>query len=220
MSAVPLAGLSAAGGWRYDDAARADKLVASLRRHGQLRPLVIGTLPDGTRQVVDGRRLLAAMLALGWTEALAIDVGPLDGPAAAVQLALALECGFEIDYARLALAVADLLSAGVTATELSMRSPFTAERIGYLGKLARFDWSQFDEATDRSPMLEWATDADEAAAQEPDPVVAVPAEVTAAELAREAEAVAPDAPAEVVAANIREHRRRNARPGQMLLDLK
>ncbi len=37
------------------------KMQASLKRHGQFRPVLCVTPPDGTTVVVDGRRLLAAM---------------------------------------------------------------------------------------------------------------------------------------------------------------
>lgn len=152
---VALKDLAQAGpGWRHDDPVMALKLEASVRRHGQLRPLVVGTLPDGRLALLDGRRLAAAMRECGYGVAMAVDVGPVDA-ARATALALALEVAFDTDYARLAVDVAALLDGGATPEAVSACSPFDAERVRYFGTLARFDWSQFKPVESGQSEIAW-----------------------------------------------------------------
>lgn len=142
---VELSTLAVDAGWRYDEPVLVEKMATSLRRHGQLRAIVVWAAPDGTTRVADGRLLLRAMLALGWTRAMVADVGDV-GAEAARRLALDLELRAETDYAALAQAVAGMLEAGATAAQLAAASPFTAERLGYMPTLATFDWGQYAEA--------------------------------------------------------------------------
>jgi hypothetical protein len=125
-------------GWHYDDPVLLEKLATSLRRHGQLRALVVRTGLDGACEVVDGRRLLQAMLALGWERCWVADIGVVDRYASQ-QLALDLELHFDVDYVKLALAVAGLL-----------------ERIGHFATLAVFDWKQFSDAPEGQGALDWS----------------------------------------------------------------
>lgn len=144
-------------GWTYDDEATSLKLLASVRRLGQIRPILTRRIADGTRVIVDGRRLARALRDAGETTAWAVDLGRISD-AEAVKAALSVEIRHETDYARLALAVAGLLDAGATAAELSSAGPFTAERIGYFGVLSKFDWSQFAEKTDGQSVIDWDSD--------------------------------------------------------------
>lgn len=176
---VPLAEIGAGDpGWRYDDAMLLEKLATSLRRHGQLRPVVTCRTPAGERVVVDGRKLLRAMRDLGWSEAMVVDLGTLDAHTAR-RVALDLELRFETDYAAVSQAVAGLLEQDVTAESLAQASPFTAERIGYFAKLATFDWSQFSGKPEGQTALDWGGLAETGppaaleAAREADPELAV-----------------------------------------------
>lgn len=141
-------------GWHYDDSSVAEKLMTSLRRHGQLRAVVARTAADGALEVVDGRRLLRCMAALGLTACMVADLGAVDVEAAK-RLALDLELRHEVDYARLAMEVALLLESGVSADSLASAAPFSTERIGYFGQLARFDWSQFSDVPEGQGALSW-----------------------------------------------------------------
>lgn len=153
---VPLETLVVAdGGWRYDDPVMAEKLRTSLRRHGQLRAVVVRTLPDGRHEVVDGRRLVAAMRDLRLTDVAVADVGAIDTEAAQ-RMAFDLDLRFETDYARLALAVAALVAAGATPEALAATSVLDAERLGHMADLAvGFDWSQFSSAPQGQGSLMW-----------------------------------------------------------------
>src|SRR5690606_31630494 len=96
--------LPAPGGWRFGAPEVVAKLAASLTAHGQLRPLLARAAPDGSRQVIEGRLLLAAMRELDWNEALVVDVGAI-ADAAVVQLGLSLDLHGETDHAALAGAI-------------------------------------------------------------------------------------------------------------------
>lgn len=144
----PLATLQADPGWHYDDPVLIEKMAAGLRRHGQLRGLVVRTDLEGVRRVVDGRKQLQAMRLLGWETAWTVDVGILDDEASG-RMALDLELKAEVDYARLAVAVAWLVDdKGAAPESLASASPFTAARISQLRDLASFDWDQFTKAAD------------------------------------------------------------------------
>ena len=142
--------------WNYDDAEAALKLQASLKRHGQIRPVLCVTPADGSTVVVDGRRLIAAMLALKWTRCMACDVGEAEAADIAA-LRLACELRFRTDYAKLSQAVHGFMQAGATVDRLASAGPFTVERIGYFNTLAVFDWSQFSEAaaSDGQHVMDW-----------------------------------------------------------------
>ncbi|MES2341672.1 MAG: ParB N-terminal domain-containing protein [Pseudomonadota bacterium] len=143
-----ISSLQADPGWHYDDPVVIEKLAAGLRRHGQLSGLVVRTDLDGARRVVDGRKRLQAMRLLGWAEAWTVDVGTLDDEAAG-RMALDLELRAEVDYARLAVAVAWLVDdKGAAPESLASAAPFTADRIAQLRGLASFDWGQFAKAAD------------------------------------------------------------------------
>ncbi len=139
---MDLKDLTVRAGWRYDDQAAAMRLAASVRKHGQLRALVVRTAPTGDKEVIRGRRVLAAMTTVGLDKAWVVDLGALsDAESALVELSM--EIGFEVDYAQLALAVTRLLS-DMSPDEVSGLSPFSAERIGYFKQLSTFDWSMYD----------------------------------------------------------------------------
>lgn len=142
-------------GWHYDDNATITKLAASVQRHGQLRPLVVrGVLEDDSMcTLVEGHKLLGALLALGTTEAMAVHLGEIDADAA-LRVALALELDFETDYARMVQAVSGLLARGVSVADLAAGSPFDSERLSHFATLSTLDWSQFG-ADSSQARLDW-----------------------------------------------------------------
>lgn len=155
-------------GWRFDDPVLLEKLKTSLRRHGQVRPVVVRRTPRDTVAVVDGRKLLAAMASLGWPSCMVADIGVVDDESAA-RMALDLDLFFPTDYAKLTAAVAQMLEAGATPDSLAAASSFSAERIGYMRTIATFDWSQFRDAPEGQTALAW-----DGAEELPLPVVPAP----------------------------------------------
>lgn len=139
---MELGRLDIGGGWTYDDEVMAAKLGTSLRRHGQLRPVLVRETADGTVAVVSGRRLVLAMREAGMPKCRVTHLGVVSHEDAQ-RIALSLELHFETDYAKLARAVADLLQEGDTLDALASAAPFTSERLAHMRTLTTFDWSAF-----------------------------------------------------------------------------
>lgn len=165
--------------WHHDDALLLEKLANSLERHGQLAPVVVRDTDDG-HEVVDGRRRLVALRALGHKHVLALSVGRL-WRSDAVRLALDLELRSEIDYVRLAWQVSDLAAEADDPDAfpglLAATAPWDAERIGYFVQLAHWDWSIYSEGSTDQAGFAW--DAPDGPAEPPAASLAlsVPAEV-------------------------------------------
>jgi hypothetical protein len=119
--------------WHVCSADLFERLKISLITFGQLRPLVVyGSV------VYDGRKLLRVMRELGQREAYAIVCG--EEPQPFLQLATDLSC--EIDYAKLAYEVSQLLK-NFPAADIAKFSRWSQLRIQQFGVLATFDWGQF-----------------------------------------------------------------------------
>jgi hypothetical protein len=136
------------GGWHYDDGdipsksePRMPKLITSIRRFGQMHPVLVRTAPDGRTVVIDGRKRLAALRAIGATTVRVRHAGTLSD-AEAAEMQLAAELGFRTDYAAVAYAVGQLMKAGATPEALSEISPFDAERARFLGESMIHTWQE------------------------------------------------------------------------------
>lgn len=171
---VPLDGLpDTDDGWTYADAETSLKLQASLRRHGQMGAAPVIATVDGALRVLDGRRLIAAMRALGWQTGTVCDLGEVSAEDAAIA-AVSAELRFETDYARLSQAVHRMHVAGVTLDRIASAGPWSAERVGHLDTLATFDWSQFAEVDDGQSTMDWDAEEVAAAPVTPEPVTGLP----------------------------------------------
>jgi hypothetical protein len=151
------------------DLATALKLQASLRRYGQLRPVLVRRSAGGALAVVEGRGVVEALRALGREHVWVLDVGQLSDADAGL-LAAATLVGFDVDYAAVAALMAGLQDLGATAETLSSATPFTPERIRHFATLVKFDWSQF-RPDDRHPRIDWES---EVALEEPAETALVP----------------------------------------------
>ena len=211
---VDMAGLMAPpDGWHHRDDVTQLRLQASVRRYGQLRPLLVRTAADGARMVVDGRELLVALRAVGMASAWVVDVGPVSDTEAR-RLMLALELSFDVDYARLAAAVAAMLRDGLTPDELASAGPWTAERLSYMDTLTRFDWSVFAARGDGQSAMDW----DEAPDAEPPVAEQPPSPETMAEVEHALEHAAPGEVVAAVRAVAARRRRRERAEAPSLFD--
>jgi hypothetical protein len=152
---VPVDCVSAAGLSRPDKVlgyvSVADKFSESVRRYGQLRPIVVARQADGTLSFIDGFYLLQQLKGQGVTEVDVIEVDVADEAEARV-LQLATLTEFDIDYCNLALATKDLLDAGHTPEALASIAPFSAVRFQHLASVANFDWSRFTRDPSAPPV--------------------------------------------------------------------
>jgi hypothetical protein len=153
---VAIAELVSEGGWHEDDEVQMAKLVSSIRRFGQMHPLLVRTAPDGRTLLVDGRRRLAALRAIGATLARVRHLGPISD-AEATEIQLSAELLFVIDYTVLSRQVAKVVKDGhATADGLAVIGPYDAERIAHFVTLSTFDWRRFDPEPGTEPATDTA----------------------------------------------------------------
>ena len=127
-------------GWRVGNAEGTTKLSASLKRFGQVLPLLVRQVGDQF-ELVDGRRRLEFLDGEVWVH----DLGPITKEAA-IKQALALEVAGDVDYVKLAECVVSLKD-DPDFRSLPAFTPWSGERIDYFAALLNFDWSQYDEVT-------------------------------------------------------------------------
>jgi hypothetical protein len=147
ISCLKVSDIAAPEGWKQEDPVLEEKLVTSIRRYGLLRPVLVRRLADGTHEVVDGRKTLAAAREAGLDEVQAIDLGEID-ETEADRVAIAMGLRFRTDYPNLSVVLARLIAGGETPETLATFCRYDAERIGHMDTLTRFDWSQFKSKTD------------------------------------------------------------------------
>lgn len=147
LRTVPIDSLQADGrGWHYDDGVEHAKLLGSIRRFGQLRPVVVCTVA-GELRIVDGHRVLAALREAGASEVRVADLGERTAKDLAVSRLACLLQG-EVDYATVVRDVGRLIASGeATAAELSAVGPFRKERLELFPSLLSFDFAQFSKPT-------------------------------------------------------------------------
>ena len=132
-------------GLRYtDDVHFEPRISASLKRFGQMLPLVVRQVDDDKYEIVDGRRRWEAMEALPGDDIWVFNIGPVTR-AEAIKRGLALSLSAEIDYAALAKHVVDELKEDPEYNSLPSFTFLTAERIQYFQTLLNFDWSIYEE---------------------------------------------------------------------------
>src|SRR6188768_119357 len=126
-----------AWGWHHEDKSGDHRLRVSLERYGQLAPLVVREV-NSHFEVIDGRRRHALLQDMNVQDVWVVNKGPLT-ESEAIQVALSLELGAEVDYIRLAQQV-------LTVEERSLGNftPFTEERLAYFRQLCKFDWKQYE----------------------------------------------------------------------------
>lgn len=114
--------------WNYktDDTVMLAKLVANLRRNGQLELVKVRDLPDGSLEVVDGNHRVDAFNILGWTSVLAYRLGEVTVEDAQ-RIALELnETRFRSDHLRIAEIVGSL-SAKYPMDDLESTLPYSRD---------------------------------------------------------------------------------------------
>lgn len=130
-------------GWKEDDPSAMLRLAASVAEFGQLMPLVVRSV-GGRTELVDGRRLLAALVSAGLQTAVVASLGSVSDHEAR-RIAVALETRFPICYASLAGELKRMADAGADMGAVSAVGPFGATRIAGMVALLDFDWSRFSE---------------------------------------------------------------------------
>lgn len=133
-------------GWSLFDGERRHNLRMSVKRFGQLRPVVTRQVGE-EHHVLDGRELLEVLEELGIEEVDIYDAGPLtDGDALIARIAL--DNQRPKDHVLIAHRVADAVRDGLSLEALHAATPYTPEMVDRCRELAAFD---FEKLTARSP---------------------------------------------------------------------
>lgn len=132
MTVLPIDALRKAP-WNYktDDPKLAEKLRANMERNGQLENIVVRQMDDESYEVVNGNHRYDAMVALGWTHATVLDLGPIT-TMQAQRIAIELN---ETRFASNPQALSELLVGLVDSfgeKDLVFTSPFSAEEMKIL----------------------------------------------------------------------------------------
>lgn len=127
--------------YRLGDSEMQRKLVANMRRAGQVENLIVRRV-DGGFEVVNGNHRLDAIVELGWKTVTAWDLGEVSTEEA-IRLAVETnETRFKADQVKLAEAVYDIREEyGMEDLEESM--PFAEGELEQYAALLEFDWSQY-----------------------------------------------------------------------------
>lgn len=137
--------------FRQEDLPSRARLLASVRRFGQLRPVVVEETGTGFA-VVDGRLLVDVLRQIDPAgSAMAVVLQPGTDR---LQLRLALLACAPVDYAAVAMAVGQADGDGDQAR--SEVGPFDVVRQRHFRTLASFDWSQFSKTDDTQHALDWS----------------------------------------------------------------
>jgi hypothetical protein len=129
--------------WNYkkEDEARSAKLVANLKRNGQVETLLVRDLSNGTKEVVNGNHRLDALMVLGVKSAAVCDLGKIS-KAEAMRLAVETnETKFETDYVKLSELFKEI-KLEFNEEDLLSTLPFDQRELSDIEQITKFEWPQ------------------------------------------------------------------------------
>lgn len=131
--------------WNYktQDEALQSKLVANIKKNGQIENILVRPLGDGTYEVTNGNHRLDALNTLEYKEVMVYDLGPISEDQAKRIAIETNETKFESDQIALAKIISGLLT---TFEDFATTAPYTTEQLGNFDNLLAFDWDAADAA--------------------------------------------------------------------------
>jgi ParB-like chromosome segregation protein Spo0J len=129
--------------WNYkkEDAGKQSKLIANIKRNGQVENIIVRELDSGFFEVVNGNHRLAAFGDCGTTSIHVFNCGKISD-AKARRIAIETnETRFETDSIKLAELIKEI-SADFKLEELELTMPFSSEEMTNMTNLLEFDWDQ------------------------------------------------------------------------------
>jgi len=146
---LPLKKLVKAG-WNYklDDEERLGKLVANLKRNGQIENIIVRKLDTGFYEVVNGNHRYDAFLELGYSEAMCFNLGTITDAAARRVAIETNETKFERDNIKLAELINEMTAeedSEFSLGELEETMPFTGHELQAFSELSNFEWPKDSE---------------------------------------------------------------------------
>lgn len=136
--------------WNYkmEDEALSAKLLANLKRNGQIENLVVRELPTGFYEIVNGNHRYDVLQHIaretGSDEVMCYNLGSI-GEAAAQRIAIELnETRYQTDTLRLS-ELLNEISEFFTVEDMQSSLPYSPEELERLMKLQDYNWEQFNE---------------------------------------------------------------------------
>lgn len=132
--------------WNYkvEDEEMTEKLIANLKRNGQVESILVRDLPDKTFEVVNGNHRLVAFQRLGVKDVMCFHLGDYDVKDAQ-RLAIEVnETGFDASYPALAKLISDIAGGADASSDiiadLEETMPFHHDQLTDFIKLADVNW--------------------------------------------------------------------------------
>ncbi len=118
-----------------------EKVKKSIETHGQIDPIIVRQLDDGSYEIVNGYHRYMAMKELGYTDVEVKNLGKMTREQA-IAKALSTEYPkIPLDELEVAQLVKEFVDKGYELTEL----PYTMEEIEAKIELLDFDWQSFNQ---------------------------------------------------------------------------
>lgn len=135
--------VKAAWNYKENNEQLTGKLIANIKRNGQVENLLVRKLDTGFFEVVNGNHRFEALQKLGAKMVMAYDLGSIsDGQAYRIAIETN-ETKFVTDQIRLADLIKDI-STEFDKDDLASTMPFNEAEIDNLIKMTDFDWNEFD----------------------------------------------------------------------------
>jgi len=132
--------------WNYkeNDPELTVKLVANIRKNGQIENLLVRTLATGATEVVNGNHRLEALRMIGCKNVVVYDLGCISEQEAYRIAIETNETKFVADQIKLAKLVAEM-SVGFSLEDLASTLPYTTSELSEYIKLNAFDFNDYDK---------------------------------------------------------------------------
>jgi len=129
------------------------KVKESLQNHGQVVPILVRELKDGSFEIVNGFHRYSAMKELGWKNVEIKNLGKLTREQAIAKALVTEEIRIPLDQIEVAELIKEYKETGADLTEL----PYSMEEIESKIELLDFDWESFnktekEEEKEKSPI--------------------------------------------------------------------
>lgn len=124
------------------------KLAASIRRHGFTRPLIVRTLDDGSREIIDGEHGWKAAKLLGMTHVPCVDLGRVSDSRAKEMTIVLNELGGTPDEARLADLMREI-SGYADGADVMAIMPYSKSELDLLTKQIDFGFTSAPKVDQR-----------------------------------------------------------------------
>lgn len=132
--------------WNYkkEDDRKQRKLVAGIRRHGQVETIIVRELKGGKLEVVNGNHRLDAFVELKMDTVHAFNLGPVSQARASEVAISTNELRFEKDDVKLAGLIRDIQADMGKDEDLEALLPFGKGELTALTDILGMEWDQFD----------------------------------------------------------------------------